>query len=368
MTRALHAKGELLVVAGEGSGDAFAADVVARLGRPSFGLGGPRLAREGTDVLVDLRSFAAMGIAPVVRRAPRLLAATRALAHAVALRRPRAALLVGFSELNARLAPRLKRQGARVLWYAPPQVWAWRPGRAPRIAAQVDQLAVTLPFETDTWRAAGGRVDYVGHPAATPAWLDAPGDAPLTVALLPGSRPHELRSHLGPLLDAARRLAAQGIRSRLVLAEALDGEVADGAVRQALAAGVAVTRGALPAALAGVSAAVVGSGTATLECAALGVPPIIVYRTDPVTYAVARALVRIRHIGLPNLTLGERAFPELLQGGVRGPSIARAVADVLDSHARHRRSCRAVRDALLRSLDARSPAERVAAMLDPWLP
>src|SRR5262249_7440141 len=158
----------------EPSGDALAADVVARLGRPSFGLGGPRLARAGTDVLVDLRSFTSMGIAPVLLRAPRLLGASRALARAVRLHRPRAALLVEFSELNARLAPRLKHRGARVLWYAPPQVWAWRPGRAPGIAADVDRLAVLLPFETEAWRKAGGTVDYVGHPAASPEWLDVP--------------------------------------------------------------------------------------------------------------------------------------------------------------------------------------------------
>jgi lipid-A-disaccharide synthase len=357
----------LLVVAGEPSGDALAADVVARLGRPSFGLGGPRLARAGTDVLVDLRSFAAMGVAPVLLRAPRLFGASRSVARAVALRRPRAALLVGFSEMNARLAPRLKQRGTRVLWYAPPQVWAWRPGRAPRIAAVVDRLAVVLPFETRTWQAAGAVVDYVGHPAARAAWLDTPANGAPTVALLPGSRSHEVRSHLPPLLDAARRLAGGGVRARLVLAEALDGHVAERAIRDARRAGVGTTRAPLPEALSGASAAIVASGTATLECAAHGVPPVIVYRTDPLTFGVARRLVRVPHIGLPNLTLGERAFPELLQGDAHGAAIAHATFAVLEARDAHLGRCRDVRDALGRSLDDRSPADRVAAMIDAWL-
>ena len=137
---------ELLVVAGEASGDALAAPVVERLGAPSFGLGGHALRSAGCDVLSDVPALSAMGLA-AVRRGPAILAAVAVMALAVRRRRPRAALLVGFSELNARLAPWLRARGVRVAWYAPPQVWAWRKRRARVIAAACDRLAVVLPFE-----------------------------------------------------------------------------------------------------------------------------------------------------------------------------------------------------------------------------
>jgi lipid-A-disaccharide synthase len=362
-----RARPELLVVAGEPSGDALAAQVVGRLDVPTFGLGGPRLSHAGTDLVADLRSFAAMGISAVVVRAPRLVRAVAAVVSEVRKRKPRAALLVGFSEVNARLAAWLKRCGTRVLWYAPPQVWAWRPARAKQIATRCDALAVLLPFEQRSWSVAGAAVEYVGHPAADCDFLPAPAADRTTIALLPGSRPHEVRAHLEPLLGAAERLGAQGHSSRLVVAEALDRRVADWAAALCRTKGVEVTHAPCSEALKGAAVAVVASGTATLECAAAGVPPVVVYRTDPVTFAVAARFVRVAHVGLPNLVLGRRAFPELLQDAVGAADVAKAVNGVLDAHDAHRASCLEVRQALLHRLDGRSPSERVAATLRSWV-
>jgi lipid-A-disaccharide synthase len=358
---------ELLVVAGEPSGDALAAQVIAQLDVQSFGLGGPQLSRAGTDVVADLRPVAAMGLSPALLHAPRLAWAVVELVRTTKRRRPRAALLVGFSEVNARLAAWLKRRGTRVLWYAPPQVWAWRPARAKAIAASCDALSVLLPFEEKWWTRAGATVEYVGHPATDCDFLPVPDATTPAIALLPGSRAHEVQAHLEPLLGAAERLRFRAFSSRLVIAEALERRVADWATARARARGVEVTRAPCFEALRGASAAIVASGTATLECAAAGVPPVVVYRTDPVTFAVAARLVRVAHVGLPNLVLGRQAFPELLQGAVTAGSIAKAVGDVVAAHDAHRASCRKVRDVLLAPLDGRSPSERVASTLRSWV-
>ncbi len=334
----------------------MAASVVRRLDAAAFGLGGTELARAGAELVCDLRPIAAMGIAAVAARAPSLARAVAALVSAARARRPRAALLVGFSELNARLSPWLRRRGVRVLWYAPPQVWAWRLGRAPRLARGCDRIAVLLPFEAATWSAAGASVEYVGHPALDRAFAPAPDTAfAAHVALLPGSRPHGLAP------------PPASIVARIVRAPSLDDSTSRWIERAARNSGTPVTDAPLDDALRGCAAAIVASGTATLECAVAGVPPVIVYRTDCLTYAIARRLVRVSHVGLPNLVLGWRAFPELLQSEVRGERIATALSELLSARAAHIESCRTTRAALSASLDERGSPERVAAMLRPWL-
>jgi lipid-A-disaccharide synthase len=365
-------------VAGEGSGDALAAPVVERLGVDAFGLGGPRLARAGVALVADLRSLSVMGFASVVRRGPALVRAVASVVRATRARRPRAALLVGFSEVNARLAVWLRGQGMRVLWYGPPQVWAWREGRARMLATRCDRLAVLLPFEVAVWRAAGANVEYVGHPALDlpfgPAGLPRDGvravpvAGKIRVAILPGSRSHEVRAHLPSLLGATHELARRHgpIMARVVRAPALDARDAIWLEGRARASGVPVTDEPVEAVL-GSDVALVASGTATLECAALGVPPVIVYRTDPLTFAIARRLVRVPHVGLPNLVLGRAAFPELLQREVTIARIADAATAVLVAHAGHVAACGAVRAALGAGLDSQSASTRVAALLAPWL-
>jgi lipid-A-disaccharide synthase len=152
-----------------------------------------------------------------------------------------------------------------------------------------------------------------------------------------------------------------------VIADALDPRTVDEVARRAHDAGVALTRDPPHLALSGVHVAVVASGTATLECAALGVPPVIVYRTDALTYSLARRLVRVPHIGLPNLVLGRRAFVELLQREVHGPAIATAIDAELARRGESNAACQEVRARLAAGLDGRAAGARVADMVRPWL-
>lgn len=358
----------LLVVAGEPSGDVWAADVLRRLRTQAIGIGGARLARAGLELSSDISEFAAMGISSVARRAPWALRAAVRLREAVRIHRPRAALLVGFSEVNARLSPWLRGRGVKVLWYAPPQVWAWRPGRARSIAANADALAVVLPFEQSLWRDAGARADYVGHPALELRMEKPPDPAP-DVVVLPGSRGHEVRAHLPSLLSATQALRQSGDAQRavVVIAPSLDCRTRGWVRRTTLDAGVTAVDAALSSVSAGARIALSSSGTATLECAVLGVPPVIVYRTDVLTYALAKRLVTIRQIGLPNLVLGRAAFPELVQRAVTGDGIASAARQLLASYPVRLKDCAEVRDRLAAPAGTVPPSERVAQMLAPWL-
>lgn len=365
-----------LVVAGEASGDAMAARVVARIEQRAIGMGGPALAEAGAELVVHDLGLASMGPVGALRRAARLgRAYTRLLACASAAR-TRVALLVGFSAFNAHLGRELRRGGTRVLWYSPPQVWAWRSSRVRRLAHSCDRVALLFPFEAAIWRTTSVDVEHVGHPGLETRYEGRSelrrrlglGDREVAIALLPGSRDGEARRTLEPMLAAAHKLArtgaAQAPRCSLLLAESLSAGVQRWARRLARRARVDVLAGcsSLPA----FDAAFATSGTVTLECALAEVPPVIVYRTDLVTGWLARRLLETPHVGLPNAILGRPAFPELLQSRVNAATLAAEMQHVLTRREQYREACLAVRARTERPGVA-LPSERVAELLESWL-
>ncbi|HEU4406474.1 MAG TPA: hypothetical protein VFS43_14510 [Polyangiaceae bacterium] len=368
----------LLVSAGEASGDRFAAAVARALGGPSFGLGGAALEAAGARLLARLEPVTGTGLGAALS-APRLALAARALLREAERRQTRAALLVDFTEFHRRLGPLLRRRGVRVLWAVAPQVWAWRPGRVSTLAPALDRLALLFAFEEPLWRRAGVDARWVGHPAAdvAPASRDEAqrsaglaGHEGPSLALLPGSRPNEVRRLLPPMLGALDRLRARlpGLGARVLVAPSLPAELArwvrgEARARGALAIDVDEARG-LPALLPAFDVALSASGTATLEAALCGVPPVITYRLGPASAALARLLVRGRHVGLPNVLLGERAYPELLQGDANPDALARAALELLE---RPPAPTAARLRALLRPEGAGTAAARTAELLAPWL-
>lgn len=369
----------LLVVAGEASGDRAAAAVVARLrGVRAFGIGGAALAAVGAEVLHDLRASTALGVGETAGRAAAVVSAWAKAVSAARSRRPRAALLVNYSDFNARLAPRLHAAGTRVLWYGAPQVWAWRAGRAASLRPAIDRMAVMLPFEEPLWRATGADAHYVGHPACETPALDrnaarlALGMTPLAaaVAILPGSRPHEVRRLLAPMLEAYERVRADraSVDARVLLAPSLDDGTKTWARALSERMRVAV-RDVDPIAgaagvLRGFDATLCASGTASLEAALARAVPIVAYRVGVATELAARALLRTRRIALPNVMLGRTAFAELLQRDAHAGAMARALGDALDRRDALVAEC----DAVSRVLGtAHAPSIAVARMLAPWL-
>lgn len=370
----------LLVVAGEISGDRMAARVLKQLRQQnpelqSFGLGGDALAAQGLELCHHLREVAAMGFIEVVVRAGKIFRLARGLLRLAVQRRPQAALLVGFSELNGWLGPKLRQLGIRVLWYAPPQVWAWRPGRVPRLAQASDALALILPFEKEAWRHAQVESHYVGHPALDVPVLSAPAarstlGLPLqgdTVLLLPGSRIQEIRRLTPLLLSVGRRLQERGIASvRLAAAPSLPENERCFLMESCRSQGIEI-RAIEPNCFSAFDLAIACSGTATLECALAGAPPLIVYLTDRFTAALARALLRVDQVGLPNLVLHRQAFPEFLQEEASLERLTEAALSALASREALIQACRELQHRLAPN-PGPMPAARVAALLQRWLP
>jgi lipid-A-disaccharide synthase len=371
----------LVVVAGEASGDRAAAAVLRHLpGVRAFGLGGPALSGAGAAIVDDMRAWTALGISEAGLRAARVLRAWHTLAGAIRSNRPRAALLVNYSEFNSRLAPRLHAAGVRVLWYGAPQVWAWRPARAQSLRRCVDRMALMLPFEEALWREAGVDAHYVGHPALETTALDretarrALGMTALAaaVAILPGSRPHEVRRLLLPMLDAYERVRSDraSVDARVLVAPSLD-DATRGWLHEVCGERHLATFEADPfvgamSVLPAFDATLCASGTASLEAALARAPPVIAYRVGLATELAARALVRTPHVALPNVLLRRRAFPELLQRDVRAARIADALADVLDRRRELVADCDQVR-AALDGAGRTAPSATVARMLAPWV-
>ncbi len=372
---------ELLVVAGEASGDRAAAAVLAKLrGVHAFGMGGGALEREGLELLADLRRATALGVTEVARRAYGVGVAYAKLRAAIRRRRPGAALLVNYTEFNARLAPLLWSAGTRVLWYGAPQIWAWRSSRAEPLRRHLDRLAVMLPFEEPLWRALGVDARYVGHPALEDrrgpehrvAARELLGMTPFAwaVAILPGSRPHEVRRLLEPMLlgyESVRRDRAS-VDARVMLAASLDDRTRLWAKDRAQAHDVETVdvdpRAGIAYALPAFDAALCASGTASLECALARVIPVVCYRVGWATEVGARALLKTPFVALPNILLGRDAFPELLQRNAAASRIADSLAQVLDERVTFLAACTEIEQVLR---DHSSPSREVARMLEPWL-
>src|SRR5581483_1567807 len=340
----------VLLVAGEASGDLHGADLIAALrldlpGLEVFGMGGERLREAGMTTVADAGDVATVGVTEAIGRLRALWRAYRTLVRRLREDPPDLCVLIDFPEFNLRLARLAKRAGVPVLYYIGPQVWAWRRGRVRKIARRVDRLAVVFPFEPPLYAARLPGVEFVGHPLLDRALQTRSRDETLrahgldprrrTVLLLPGSRPSEIRSVLPAILDAVRRLGAAGdVQFPLALAHTLSAADVEAEIRAA-GVDVRVVSGDTYNLIAAADVALVTSGTATLECALLECPMVIVYRVSPLTAAVARLLVRgVRHIGMPNIVAGHEVVPELLQGQVTGPAIAAAAADILASPAR----------------------------------
>ena len=342
MDRAISAERRILLVTGEASGDLHAARLVQALRALGpvrvRGIAGPALRAAGVESILPAEELAMVGFSEVVAKLPRILAARGKLMEEWRTFQPHAVLLVDYPGFNLRIGPALKARGARIFYYIAPQVWAWHPERAREMARWVDRLAVVFPFEEPIFREAGVQTTFVGHPlldelapeideAGFRAELGIDAARPV-LGLLPGSRPQELARHLEPLTDAARAL--QKDRPQLVCVLALAPGLELSPPQRARVQGIQIVRGRTRATQAFSTACAVASGTATLETALFGTPLVILYRTGFLNYAIARRLVTLPRIGLPNIVAGREVAPERIQAEARGPELARVLGRWLD--------------------------------------
>ena len=356
----------IFISAGEASGEHYGALLIEALKKQLaasgqtarfFGMGGQRMVSAGLECVVRSEDMAVMGLTEVVLHLPRIYREFRKLKKAIRDQRPSIAVLIDFPEIHFRLARQLHRLGVPVIFFVSPQLWAWKKHRIKLVQEFIRRMLVIFPFEEPFYREHGVQAEFVGHPLAElplPAISRAEFAAAnkldptkIWIALLPGSRPREIRDHLpemleaawslsgnprnasdrgkggntDPLLELSAHLPHRRRRSDLFEFVVPLAPTLNEAQRRAVLDLVDDRGGGLfirvvedaRAALFHARASVVASGTATVEAALMGNPFVVVYRVSPLTYAIARRVVKVAHVAMVNLIAGKRIVPELIQ-------------------------------------------------------
>ena len=339
-----------MISCGEPSGDLYAAELARRIrahepAATITGFGGERLRAAGASLLGDFSGLSVTGLLEVARLLPRTYAMYRRLVAAARRDRPDVLVAVDFPDFNFRLASAIKRLGVPIVYYISPQLWAWRSGRMKTMRALADRVLVIFPFEEQIYRDAGVPVQWVGHPLLDVMPPPQPKDtlvssmglsaaAPI-VALLPGSRPNEVRAILPGLAAAAGRIRAglPGVQFAVARAPHISDD---------LLAPLNSIQGARPIVLDGhadellqvADVALVASGTVTVQAALHECPMVVVYRLSPITYRLGRPLVRVSTFAMANLVAGSRVVPELIQDDFTPERVAAEALDIVTNRAR----------------------------------
>jgi lipid-A-disaccharide synthase len=365
----------ILISAGEASSDMYAARLAtalrARTGAQMFGMGGPRMAEAGVELVADYHEVAVVGIAEVLHKIPTVIGVQRRLAGEAARRRPALAILVDSPGTHLGVARRLKNIGVPVGYFIGPQVWAWRAGRVRTIKRLVKRMVVIFPFEEKIYRDAGVPVNFVGHPlvdVVRPTMSRAEFAArhglvagrPIA-ALLPGSRRSEIARNFPGVLDACDRVARdmkdKGVQFVHAAAPGLGADFLAKYARPGLE--IKRVEGATYDALAAADCAIVASGTATVEAALLGTPLVVIYRVSRLSAMVLRHMVRTPFIGMVNLIAGRLVAPEFIQDEFEPTMVAAEVRKLLES-ADARESMKAGLEEVRAKLGAGGAIERAA--------
>ncbi len=355
---------KLMIIAGEVSGDMHAARLIAALrdrvpGLDVFGIAGDACAAEGVRVRYHVKDMAVMGLVEVLRRYGFFRRVLHEMIDLARRERPDAVLLVDYPGFNLRLAAQVHAMGIKVIYYICPQVWAWHRSRIPDMARIVDRLITIFPFEPDHFAGTGLKTTFAGHPlvdATAAARAAAPQELPWRgtrrIALLPGSRAQEIGRILPVLWQAAAELdrttrdcgfliAAPSARETPLLDRVIAG-LSNGPARIGIVAGQ--TRDVLRQA----HAAMVASGTATLEAALMGCPMAVVYKVAPLTYQIGKRLIRVPHIGMVNIVAGRAVCPEFIQHRATPEALADAIRPLLEDTPQRRAMVAAFEDVRIR--------------------
>jgi lipid-A-disaccharide synthase len=366
-----------MIVTGESSGELYGALLAAELkGRwPEarvLGVGGERMRKAGVEVFAGVAG--ALGLIEVLSAHRQI---REAFAKTVAMLKkdpPDVVVLVDYPDFNFGVAREAGKLGIRVLYYVSPQVWAWRRGRIKTMARIAERIAVVLPFEVDIYRASGLPCEFVGHPimddmAGYPpdkeSAKEALGlDGKPYVALLPGSRDTELKRLLPVLVDVAGEIRKRYPDFGIVmpLAPNIETSKYQGYFDELRKNGVTVTVENAVLALRTSEAAVIASGTATLQAAFLETPMVVIYKITPFTYIIGRIVVDVDYMTLANIILGREAVPELMQGRVNPGEIMAGLVPLLSDGDRREEMLRDLRE-VKGHFDGLKPSSRVAGIV-----
>ncbi|MBI3602132.1 MAG: lipid-A-disaccharide synthase [Candidatus Omnitrophica bacterium] len=350
-------KKHLIIIAGEASGDTRAGKLVNAIKALSSeitfsGVGGDCMQEAGVELFDNITSLAVIGIAEVLKNLGRIKKVFDRILSEVDKQKPDAVVLVDYPGFNLRLAAQLKKRFAsgeqnrtvKVIYYISPQVWAWREKRIKQIKTVVDRMIVLFVFEKDLYALYGMNVDYVGHPLVDEIKIEqSPADVlqsvglqtgRVTIGLMPGSRQKEIERHLPVMLEAAQKLYNLDHRRQFLLLKAptINKDSLKRYIQTSLP--IKIYEGTPYDGINAMDAAIVASGTATLETALLNKPMVIIYKTSWLTYAIAKAVVKIPYIGLVNVVAGRKIVDELIQNEANAEQIASSINTLLKDQTR----------------------------------
>ena len=337
----------ILISAGEASSDMYAARLATalreRTGAKFFGMGGPRMAEAGIELVADYHEVAVVGIAEVLHKIPTVIAVQNRLKREAKRRNAALAILVDSPGTHLGVARRLKEIGVPVGYFIGPQIWAWRAGRVRVVKRRVNRMVVIFPFEDKIYRDAGVPVNFVGHPlvdvarprvnrAEFAALHNLNPNKPI-IAILPGSRQTEIKQNYETIVEACEGLRRTDGDIQFVLAAApnLKPDLFASGARRAVE--ITLLQGATYDALAAADCAIVASGTATVEAALLGTPMVVVYRVKPLSAFILRRMIRTPYFSMVNLIAGRSVVPELIQDDFTPAAVEAEVRRLLDSPA-----------------------------------
>ncbi|MBM3753575.1 MAG: lipid-A-disaccharide synthase [Acidobacteria bacterium] len=343
---------DILISAGEASGDLYAATLVEELRRliPNarfFGCAGPKMRAAGVEAVVESESLAVVGLVEVIMHLPRIYGEFRKLVAAMEARKPKLAILTDSPDFHFRVAAQAKRSGIPVAYLVAPQVWAWRKGRVKTMRRIIDELFCIFPFEPKFFADNGmPQTSFIGHPLAWMAKPSMPREEFLKrhgldparplVTLLPGSRAGEAARHLPSVIDAVERIR-QSVDVSAVWAapKGLIGRMRDASTfRERISrSSIQLIEGETWDAIAHASLALAASGTVAMEAALMGTPMVTYYRVSSVSWFVGRWLVDVPFFTMVNLVAGRRIVPELMQNEGDGPALAAAALQLLTDEA-----------------------------------
>ncbi|HZL78836.1 MAG TPA: lipid-A-disaccharide synthase [Candidatus Limnocylindrales bacterium] len=351
-----------MLIAGEASGDLLAAELVAALrgklpDAKFFGAGGAKMSAAGVELAFDLTQHSVIGITDVLKKYFEFRRLFNQLLALAIERKPDVVIGVDYGGFNLRFGQAVKKYvrenpfstwNPKIVQFVSPQVWASRPGRADKLARDYDLLLSIFPFEKDWYarRVPQLRVEFVGHPMIGRFANDdlrftresAEGASIVNrksqILLLPGSRKSELQRHLPVMLEAVKIIQEKlpAAKVKMVLPNLGLKELADRL--SALQSGVEIQIGELPWALAEADVAIASTGTVTMECAFFGVPTVTLYKTSWLTYQIARHIVTVKSLTMPNLLAGETVYPEFIQNEATPESLSRAALELLQDESR----------------------------------
>lgn len=336
---------KILISAGEASGDIHAAAVTAALKKIDnnievFGMGGDALRAAGGEVLFDIKEHGVMGFVEVIKKLPDLFKLRSDFARVMDERKPDCLVVVDYPGFNMKLAKLAQEKGIPVVSYIAPSAWAWNKGRAKNVAKIVDKVACIFPFEYDVYKEAGAPVEFVGHPlldivhpemerAEAEAFAGKEAGKKL-VLLMPGSRLMEIEKMLPTILAGAKLLAQRMPDVQFVMPRAgtIPQEMLTSKIK-AYGVDVKITEGHNYDLFSVADLAIATSGTVTLEAALCDLGSVIVYRTSAINAFIARLVINIPNIGLPNIVAGKQILPELLQEDFTPEKIASSAEELL---------------------------------------